>query len=141
MRAVNPGAFTPRATLRYTGAQATSERVRMGELLEFPSSRVQGLAFLDRKIRELLAARGADQELVDYAARQLTEIYSRVQQAEQYHFSVRLPEGVAEPEATALKVDIEAGLEGIRRENHATALELIAELVLARVQLFQSRRG
>ncbi|TGD70965.1 hypothetical protein E4634_20410 [Mangrovimicrobium sediminis] len=112
----------------------------MGELLEFPSSRAQGLAYLDRNIRELLAARGADRDLIDFAARQLTDIYNRSQGAEQYQFNVRLPDALDERAATELKVDIETGLEELRRENHALVLQLIAELVLARVQLFQSRR-
>jgi len=112
----------------------------MGELLEFPSPRVQGLAFLDRKLRQMLAAKGADAALIDYAAKQLTSIYRRIREAEQYSVSIRLPEHLSEAERTALQVDVQAGLENIRRENHGLLLELIAELVLARVQLFQSQR-
>jgi len=112
----------------------------VGELLEFPSSQAQGLAFLEREIRQLLAARGADQDLIDYAAGELTRIYSRSNAAEQYRFRVELPESLSAEETAALKADIEAGLEAIRRGNHALVLELVAELVLARVQLFQSRR-
>ncbi len=113
----------------------------MGDLLEFPSPRAQGLAYLDRRIRQLLASRGADDELIDFAAGELTRIYRRSHDQEQYSFRVALPESLAEPERTALKLDIETGLEEIRRDNHALTLELIAELVLARVQLFQSTRA
>ena len=30
----------------------------MGDILEFPSQQTQGLAFLDRQLRELLTAKG-----------------------------------------------------------------------------------
>lgn len=113
----------------------------MGELLEFPSPRAQGLAFLDRHIRKLLADRGADEALLDYAAKELTGIYSQIQRGEQYSFSVNLPPQLDEKARTRLKLEIETGLEDLRRENHALLLQLIAELVLARVQLFQARRG
>ena len=33
----------------------------MGDILEFPSQQAQGLAYLERQLREMLAARGADQ--------------------------------------------------------------------------------
>ncbi len=112
----------------------------MGELLEFPSPRAQGLAYLDRHIRKLLEDRGADEALVDYAAKELTRVYNRFQQGEHYSFSVSLPEGLDEPATIALKLEIESGLEGIRQENHGLMLQLIAELVLTRVQLFQARR-
>ncbi|MFV8819951.1 hypothetical protein [Haliea sp. E17] len=113
----------------------------MGELLEFPSPRVQGLAFLDRRIRQLLSDRGADDELMDFAAGELTRIYSRIHDSEQYCFAVDLPDSLSPQDHIALRLAIETGLEGVRRENHALVLELVAELVLARVQLFQSRRG
>ena len=112
----------------------------MGDLLEFPSPQVQGLAYLDRHIRQMLADRGADEALLDFAAGELTRIYRRIHDNEQYSFSVHLPESLDAPGRTALKLDIETGLEGIRRENHALMLELVAELVLTRVQLFQSTR-
>ena len=63
----------------------------MGDILEFPSQQTQGLAFLDRQLRELLAAKGADDQLVDFAARQLTKMYAQLSESEQYSFTVELP--------------------------------------------------
>ena len=40
----------------------------------------------------------------------------------------------------ALKEEITAGLEGIRQGNHSMLLQLVAELVLAEVKLFQHQR-
>ena len=112
----------------------------MGEVLEFPSQQAQGLAFLERELRHLLAAKGADEQLIDYATGQLTDIYSRLSGSEQYSFSVELPAGLAEAERRALEEQINAGLAGIRRENHAVLLELAAQLVLAELKLFQHQR-
>jgi hypothetical protein len=39
-----------------------------------------------------------------------------------------------------LKIDIDAGLETIRKENHGLMIELVAQLVLAQVQIFQLQR-
>jgi hypothetical protein len=112
----------------------------MGEVLEFPSQQAQGLAYLDRQLRSLLAAKGADQPLIDFAAGQLTQIYADLAESEQYSFSVELPEGMAEPDREQLYQQINRGLEGIRRENHALMLTMIARLVLAEVRLFQHER-
>ena len=113
----------------------------MGNILEFPSEQAKGLAYLDRQIRQLLTNKGADEELIDYAANHLTRVYKRIKESEQYCFGIRLPEGLTEQERTALKIDIDAGLETIRKENHGLMIELVAQLVLAQVQIFQLQRA
>lgn len=112
----------------------------MGNILEFPSEQAKGLAYLDRQIRQLLTNKGADDDLIDFAAQQLTRIYKRIKDSEQYCFGIRLPEGLSEQQRTALKIDIDAGLETIRKENHGLMIELVAQLVLAQVQIFQLQR-
>ena len=112
----------------------------MGNILEFPSEQAKGLAFLDRQIRQLLTSKGADDELIDFAAQQLTRIYKRIKDSEQYCFGIRLPDGFSEQKRTELKIDIDAGLETIRKENHGLMIELVAQLVLAQVQIFQLQR-
>lgn len=112
----------------------------MGNILEFPSQQAKGLAFLDRQIRQLLTSKGADDELIDFAAQQLIRIYKRIKDSEQYCFGIRLPEGLSEQKRTELKIDIDAGLETIRKENHGVMIELVAQLVLAQVQIFQLQR-
>jgi len=112
----------------------------MGEILEFPSQQAQGLAYLDRQLRALLAARGADEQLIDFAANQLTRIYAELSESEQYSFGVELPESIAHEDKDRLHQQINTGLEGIRTENHALMVKLIAQLVLAEVRLFQHER-
>lgn len=112
----------------------------MGDVLEFPSQQARGLAFLDRQLREMLAARGADDSLADFAARELTSLYSELRASEQYSFSVELPDSVDPQARDSLQRQIEAGLEGIYRENHALLVRLAARLLLARVKLFQHER-
>lgn len=112
----------------------------MGNVLEFPSQQAQGLAFLDRQLRQLLTDKGADEQLIDFAAEQLTSIYSRINDSEQYSFSVHLPEGMTKAQQGDLQLEINAGLEGVRKENHSLMLELVAQLVLAEVRLFQHNR-
>ena len=113
----------------------------MGNILEFPSRQAQGLAFLDRQVRTLLAARGADDTLIDFAASQLTEIYAQLSESEQYSFTVELPESISVSEKVAIYDQINEGLEGIRQENHALMVKLVAQLVLAEVRLFQHERS
>jgi hypothetical protein len=113
----------------------------MGDILEFPSQRTQGLAFLDRQLRELLTAKGADDQLVDFAARQLTNMYSQLSESEQYSFTVELPAQLTEQQGADLYRQINAGLEGIRKENHALLVKMVAQLVLAKVRLFQHERA
>lgn len=112
----------------------------MGEVLEFPSQQTRGLAFLDRQLRALLTAKGADEPLIDFAARQLTEIYAELSASEQYSFSVELPPSSDREERDKLYRQINTGLEGIRKENHALMVKMVAQLVLAEVRLFQHQR-
>lgn len=112
----------------------------MGEILEFPSRQAQGLAFLDRELRALLTARGADERLIDFAVSQLTRTYAQLSESEQYSFSVELPGSIDPGERDDLYQQINTGLEGIRRENHSLMVQLIARLVLAEVRLFQHER-
>ena len=113
----------------------------MAEILEFPSRQAQGLAFLDRELRGLLAARGADQRLIDFAVSQLTRTYAQLSESEQYSFTVELPASIDPVERDALYQQINIGLEGIRKENHALMVQLVARLVLAELRLFQHERA
>jgi hypothetical protein len=112
----------------------------MGDILEFPSQQIQALVYLERQLRELLAAKGADDQLVDFAARQLTGMYSQLTEAEQYSFTVELPAQLDSEQRDRLYRQINAGLEGIRKENHALLVNMLAQLVLAQVRLFQHER-
>ena len=113
----------------------------MGDVLSFPSTTARGLAYLDRTIRDLLTERGADDELIDFAAAELTRVYRQVSEGESYRLDVRLPDGLDEGQRDALYLEINAGLEALRKENHGLVLDLVAQLVLARVSLFQRNRG
>lgn len=113
----------------------------MGDILEFPSQQIQGLAFLDRQLRELLISKGADERLVDFAAKQLTSMYAELSQSELYSFTVDLPAQLEPREREKLSAQITAGLEGVRKENHALLVRMVAQLVLAQVRLFQHERG
>ena len=112
----------------------------MGKVLEFPSQQAQGLAYLDGQLRKLLASKGADQPLVDFAADQLTRTYAELSESEQYSFSIQLPPNMTDDDSERLNQQINTGLEGIRTENHALMIKLVAQLVLTKVQLFQHER-
>jgi hypothetical protein len=112
----------------------------MGNVLEFPSQQAKGLAYLDRQLRSLLTAKGADEQLIDFAVNQLTRIYARVNNSEHYSFTLDLPQELSTQQRAAMEQQINQGLDDIRRENHAVMLELIAQLVLAEVKLFQVSR-
>ena len=112
----------------------------MTNILEFPSQRAQGLAFLDQQIRQMLHDRGADEELVNFAADCVKRVYERSVDAENYSFSVTLPDGMSESDAETLRDSIKQGVERIRDENHAVVIRLIAELVMAEVRMFLANR-
>ena len=113
----------------------------MGRVFEFPSQQVQGLAYLDRELRALLEGKGADEQLIDFAAAQLTRIYAELSESEQYTFSLKLPAALDDKDREELSQQIHAGLEGIRQENHAMMVKLVAQLVLAKVRLYQQERA
>ena len=113
----------------------------MGDVLDFPSQQAKGLAYLDRELRSLLDAKGADQQLIDFTAEQLTRIYADLSESEQYSFSIDLPDALSAEQRTTLQDQINSGLAGIRTENHALMLKLVALLVLAEVRAFQCERA
>jgi len=112
----------------------------VGIVLEFPSQQAQGLAYLDTQLRNLLASKGADQKLIDFAAKILTQTYAELSESEQYSFSIALPASLNEKDSAELNRQINAGLEGIRAESHALMVKLVAQLVLTKLQLFQRER-
>ncbi|MEQ8801110.1 hypothetical protein [Haliea sp.] len=112
----------------------------MGDVLDFPSQRAQGLAWLDRELRKLLASRGADQALIDFAATQLTEIYCEVGDAEQQTISITLPPGLGDAQRDQLYDQISEGLASMRQQNHSLLVRLMARLVLTELKLFQHQR-
>jgi len=113
----------------------------MGRVLEFPSQQVQGLAYLGMQLGELLASKGADKQLIDFASGQLTQTYAELAEAEQYSFCIQLPAGLSDSDSGELNRQINTGLEGIRAENHALMIKLVAQLVLAKVQLYQREQN
>ncbi len=113
----------------------------MAEVLSFPAPRAQGMTYLQRQLSALLEHKGADAELIDFATAQMTEIYADISAREHYNFDVRLPSGISNEDSAQLEADINAGLEGIRKDNHALTLELLARLFLANVRLFQHERA
>ena len=113
----------------------------MGKMYDFPSQQAQSLRYLDRELRNLLESKGADQQLIDFAAAHLTKIYAQLSESEQYVFSLTVPAGIAEDDREDLKRQINTGLEGIRQENHAMMVNLVAQLVLAEVRLYQQEKG
>lgn len=113
----------------------------MGDILEFPSRQAQARAFLEQELRALLTARGADERLIEFAVSQLTRTYARLTESEQYSFSIELPDSLDAADRELLYSQINTGLDGIRRENHALMVELIARLMLAELRLFQHERS
>ena len=92
-------------------------------------------------MRSLLESKGADQPLIDFATSELTQIYSELNESEQYIFSLEVPKSLDEREREELNNQITTGLEGIRQENHAMMVKLVAQLVLAQVRLYQHERA
>ncbi len=112
----------------------------MGNVLNFPSQRAQGMAWLDRELRKLLASRGADQALIDFAATQLTGLYAELSDSEQQSITITLPPGLEAAEREQLYHAINDGLSTMRRENHSLLVRLMARLVLTELKLFQHER-
>ncbi|MCR9106737.1 MAG: hypothetical protein NXI15_15700 [Gammaproteobacteria bacterium] len=112
----------------------------MADVLQFPSPQAQGFAYLERELRRLLHSKGADDALVAYAIDQLTHIYRNVSEAEKQHFNVPLPPGLTPAQRKQLEKDINSGVNQLLQHNHRLTLELVAQLLLTRVRLFQLER-
>ncbi|MFT4614244.1 MAG: hypothetical protein ACI9NT_001388 [Bacteroidia bacterium] len=112
----------------------------MGTVVEFPAQGARGIAYLETQLRQLLSAKGADEKLLEFAVEQLLTSYNHLRESERYSFSVRFPDTLTESQQQNLQDEINSGLEGIRAKNHTLLLELTAQLLLTRIQLFQQQR-
>ena len=108
----------------------------MGDVLDFPSSKTQGIVYLEREFRQLLESRGSEESLINFATEELTRIYSRLTDAERHSFSITLPDGLSTDQQDTLTQEIDRELEGLHRDNHRLQLELCAQLLLAQVRLY-----
>jgi hypothetical protein len=70
-----------------------------------------------------------------------TRTYGELSESEQYSFAIELPESIGAEERDSIYHQVTEGLEGIRKENHALMIKLVAQLVLAKVRLFQHERA
>lgn len=113
----------------------------MAEVLDFPSRETQAFAFLERELRRLLAGKGADTELIDFALTTLTDVYGEVVEAADFGFSVDLPPGISAEAGERLQQQIAAGVDGLRAHHHHLILTLAARLVLTEMRLFQHQRS
>ena len=57
-----------------------------------------------------------------------------------WYTTPELPAHLGDQESASLYHQINAGLEGMRKENHALLVKMLAQLVLAEVRLFQHER-
>ncbi len=112
----------------------------MASILQFPANELKGLNFLEQQVRQMLSQRGADEQLIDFAASTLRDVYQRHSNAENYQLEIELPSSLADNEAQQLTASVQAAIEHIRDENHGILIRLIAELVLAEVKNFQCER-
>ena len=112
----------------------------MADILEFPTREKQAFSFLQEQLSQLLRSKGADQTLIDFAIRSLTDAYAELQKESDCHFEVRLPGQMTEQEAARLQEDIGAGIDQLRKEHHDLTLRLAARLMLTELRLFQRER-
>ncbi len=112
----------------------------MGQVLQFPDSRAQGLTFLDRELRKLLIQKGADEALIDFAANQLTTIYAELSEATPEQYAVELPPGLTPEQCEALDQAVGTALAQVHQDQHSLLVRLMARLVLTELRLFQYER-
>lgn len=113
----------------------------MAEVLEFPSQEARAFAFLERELRAMLVAKGADEGLITFALDALTSVYAELEEASDFGFQIDLPANITEPDAIRLQQQIAEGIDGLRSQHHALVLQLAARLVLTEMKLFQHQRA
>lgn len=113
----------------------------MTEVLEFPTREVQAFTFLERELRGMLAARGADEATIKFAIEALTSAYSDVQDNTDFSFSVDLPSPLTHDQAARLQQQISEGVDALRAHHHSLVLKLTAQLLLTQLKLYQHERG
>jgi len=111
------------------------------DVLEFPSQEKRAFAFLERSLRALLSAKGADEQLIVFALDALTSVYGELAEQSDCSFSVDLPANIKSEHAQRLQQQIAEGVDAIRRQHHDHVVRLAARLVLTELQLFQQQRS
>lgn len=112
----------------------------MADVLEFPSQEARAFAYLERELRAMLGAKGADEALIDFALEALTSVYAELAESSDFSFRVDLPSNISRDEAEQLQWQIAEGIDGLRTQHHDLVLKLAARLVLTEMKLFQRER-
>ncbi len=107
----------------------------MGEIIDLPSKAAQGMAFLEREIRRIMADSGETEAATNIAIQTLKEVYGRYGDFATKSFSVILPDSIKPDEQTAIQAQIEQGIALLNHEHGHLINQLAAELVLTKIQL------
>ena len=95
---------------------------------------------MERELRAMLTARGADAALIEFALSALTSVYTEMSESSDFSFRVDLPKDISPEDANRLQWQIAEGIDGIRTQHHNLAIKLAARLVLTEMKLFQQQR-
>lgn len=112
----------------------------MAEVLEFPEREVKAYAFLASELAAMMAAKGADDALIEFATTTLRDVYQEIANDSDYSFKVDLPAGISVDDAMRLQQQIAQGIDSLRSTHHDAVVKLVARLLLVEMRLFQEQR-
>lgn len=107
----------------------------MGKVIEFPSKAIQGMAFLEEGIRNIMASKGENEEAIALTLETLREVYRKYGDMGKQHFSLKLPPYISEEHIQLISQQITEGIQMLNKEHAKVINQLASELVLTKVEL------
>lgn len=111
----------------------------MGNVIDLPSRAQQGMAFLEKEIRKLMAEKGESEAAVELALDTLKDVYSRYGDIGKLGFEITLPPTLTEEQSSSIYKQINDGLNILIDEHSHIINRLAAELIMTKLKLLEQQ--
>jgi len=121
--------------------QAQPKEVRTAaRMIDFPVQRVQSWVIVERGMREVLAAAGSPQDMIDAVCARMRPVFDQLQFS--YEAKVRLPVPAlaSEGEIAALRDAVGAAFRDLERQIHEFSYRTLLERLKTETELYVARR-
>lgn len=110
----------------------------MTKIIDLASYREK--VFVSDELSSLLRSKGADDELVQFAVQRQKELWQRHETLGKYGFEISLEAAMSNTNRETLVSQIQSGVEQVKSKLLSENYQLMAELLLAEIKLFQYQR-
>jgi hypothetical protein len=112
----------------------------MCKVIEFPVQRAQTWAVVERGMREVLAAAGSPQDMIDTVCARMRPVFDQLQFSYEAKLKLPIPALATETEIRAAQDAVAAAFRDLERQIHEFSYRTILERLKTEAELYVARR-